>query len=133
LLCAAGCNRPQWGTPAGAYASFVALLNKGEIRAAFAGLSAETRKRLSERAKEVSQASGDSVRAEPMLYLFMPDVRSAGVTEVKVVEETADAAVLRVVAGGRPSQVQMVKEGENWRVDLSKELQADSTGPQAPE
>jgi hypothetical protein len=122
LLLPSACNRPRWDTPVNAYLSFTRLMQKEDLKAAYQALSTPTRSVLSERSKALAKTAGGSLRDEPAYHLFTPGLRPPEVTSVEVVKQEENIAVLSVQSGGQRQEVQMVKEADGWRVDLSNQL-----------
>lgn len=122
LLALGGCSRPRWDKPDDAYRSFASAVRKGEYKTAWDALSAETRKKMEERAKAVSQASGGSVKDEPMLMFFASGYKPLPQGELKVAKEEGQSAVVEItIADGGVTQSQkMIKEGDRWAVDLTE-------------
>jgi hypothetical protein len=122
LALAASCNRPHFDTPTAAYESFARAIQKGDSKVAWSALSSGTQQLLSDRAREISAASGGSVRDDPAALFFAGGVPAPRVSEVKVVREEGDSAVLAVTAGGTTREVRMVKERGSWRIDSEPAL-----------
>jgi hypothetical protein len=122
LLMLSGCSRPRWDKPDEAYRAFSSAVRRGEYKTAWDALSAKTRKKMEERAKAVSQASGGSVKDEPMLMFFASGYKPLPQGELKVAKEEGQSAVVEVtIADGGVTQSQkMIKEGARWAVDLSE-------------
>lgn len=118
----AGCNRPRFDTPADAYRSFHRHAQRGELTQAYEALSTPTREALAARAKTVAQASGGSVKEDPVALFFSNVSRPADVAEVTLVGEQGDVATLSVLSSGARRTVRMVREPSGWRVDLSEAL-----------
>src|SRR4051812_18100272 len=112
LFAASGCNRPRWDRPDEAYKSFSAALRKSELKVAWEGLSAQTRKEMETRAKTVSAASGGSVKDEPMLMFFASGYKPLPQGDLKVAKEEGQSAVVEVAIGdaGATQSQRMVKE-----------------------
>jgi len=123
LALAAGCNRPRFDTPTAAYESFARAIQKGDYEVAWSALSAGTQKTLSDRAREISAASGGSVKDDPAALFFAQGARAPLVSEIKLVREEGDGAVLAVTAAGDATrEVRMVKERGGWRIDSEPAL-----------
>ncbi len=123
LALALGCNRPRFDTPTAAYESFARAIQKGDYDVAWSALSSNTQKLLSERAKEISAASGGSVKDDPAALFFAEGARAPQVSEIKLVREEGDGAVLAVTAAGEATrEVRMVKERGGWRIDSEPAL-----------
>jgi hypothetical protein len=121
-LALAGCSRPRFDTPVDAYRSFHRHVQRGELPQAYAALSTPTREALAARAHTVAQASGGSVKDDPVALFFSNVSRPADVSEVTLASEQGDAATLNVVSSGASRTVRMVREASGWRVDLSGAL-----------
>jgi hypothetical protein len=113
------CNRPRFDSPKEAYLSFTRALQKGDVAVAYGVLSADTRKELERRAKDISDASGGAVPNNPTSLFVNISQRAPSVTEVKVLKEEGKTAVLSVSAGEKVQQVRMVKEEAGWKLDLA--------------
>ncbi|MGQ0505519.1 MAG: hypothetical protein ACT4TC_09380 [Myxococcaceae bacterium] len=124
VLLLSACNRPRYDTPVNAYLTFSRAVQKDDLRGAFKALSTSTRDVLSEKAKELAKVSGGSMREEPAVHLFSPGVRPPEVTKVDVVKEEGGTALLKVESAGKTQEVHMVREAEEWRVDLSQTLKS---------
>ena len=122
LALAAGCNRPRFDTPTAAYESFARAIQKGDYEVAWSALSAGTQKTLSDRAREISAASGGSVKDDPAALFFAQGARAPLVSEIKLVREEGESAVLTVTAAGATREVRMVKERGGWRIDSEPAL-----------
>jgi hypothetical protein len=108
--------------PEDAYTSFSRAVIRNEHAKAYAFLSKETQALLSERAKEISSASGGAIPNDPALLALASGMRSSALTEVKVIKQEGDIATIAVTAGGQTREQRMVKEGERWAVDLTEAL-----------
>ena len=118
----AGCNRPRFDTPTDAYRSFHRHAQKEELAQAYEALSTPTREALAARAKAVAEASGGSVKDDPVALFFSNVSRPADVAEVTLASEQGDAATLSVLSSGERRTVRMVRESTGWKVDLSQAL-----------
>lgn len=118
----AGCDRPAEGSPEAAWHRFALALRRGDARAAYAGLSRETRALAETRARQISEASKGLVKNEPALMLFQAGTRPAPPGRVTVVEVAPTSAVLEVTGEAGTQRVKLVKDGEQWLVDLSQTL-----------
>jgi hypothetical protein len=82
-------------------------------------LSPQTRARLEERARHATDLVGASVRYTALDLISIGS--SEGVappTDLTVVEEQGDHAVVEVVSPGTRARVELVKVEGRWRVDL---------------
>lgn len=118
LALMAGCNRPNWSTPVDAYRSFLRALTKGDVNVAYGALSTPSRDLLAARAKELSTASGGSLRDDPAALFFVNAADAAAVTEITLRKQEGDRAVLAVTAPGGVKEVNMVREAEGWRIAI---------------
>ncbi len=121
---ATGCNRPDFTRPVEAYLSLARALQKRDAKTAWNAISTDTRKRLEERAREISSQSGGAIREEPAALFFGASYDIRPVKEVKLLSEEASVATLSVVPEeGPPREVRMVKEKDGWKLDASQDLQ----------
>src|SRR5687768_6442285 len=100
VLGLAGCNRPRFGTPQDAYRSFHRLVQKGELKEAWGALSKPTQDVLTQKAQTVSEASGGSVKPEPLALFFANVPPPPDVTEVSLVREEGNEATVLVRSSG---------------------------------
>ncbi|MBL8950791.1 MAG: hypothetical protein JNK82_08450 [Myxococcaceae bacterium] len=122
LVLVSGCNRPRWDKPDEAYKAFSSAVRRSDVKVAWEALSADTRKAAEARSRALAQASGGSVKDEPMLMFFASGYKPLPQGDVKVAKEEGQSAVVEVAVGdGGVSQSQrMVKEGDRWAVDLTE-------------
>ena len=78
--------------------------------------STPTRTALQAKVDAVNQASGATHKADPAGMIFQTPPPPP--TEVKLVQQTGDAAVLQVKEPQGDGQVRLVKEAAGWRIDL---------------
>lgn len=130
LLALGGCSRFQPDSPVGAYTAFHQQVQKGlgqrdtsELKKAYATLSQPTQKALEERAKQVSESSGGTVKPEPLALFFANVLPPPDVQEVSLVSQEGNEATVLVRSTGKTSEVRMVREPSGWKVDLSASLQ----------
>jgi hypothetical protein len=117
----AACERPRWDRPDEAYKAFSQALRKGEVQAAYGALSADTKKVIEARSKAVSEASGGSVKDEPMLMVFASGYKPLPQGDLKVLKEEGQSAVVEIAFDGGATQTQlMTKEGDRWTVNLTE-------------
>ncbi|HEY0096842.1 MAG TPA: hypothetical protein VGB96_21120 [Archangium sp.] len=105
------------------YEDFHELVQKGEYRGAYAFLSQPTQQALQARAKTVADASGGTVKADPVAFFFANVPAPADVTKVSLLSEEGDVARVEVVSSAGKSEVRMVRELSGWKVDLTQSLQ----------
>src|SRR5687768_5808203 len=82
FLAASGCSRYRWDDPVDAYNSFVLAYQRSDYKTVFSALSEGTQKRLIERAKEVSAASGGALKDDPIALLFSSTQKPQPVTSL---------------------------------------------------
>lgn len=120
LLGCWACDRPPVRSPEElAYRSFAEAVRRGDATAAWRGLSRPTQDRMKARAKEISLASQGLIKDEPALMMFQAGVRPALTGDVKVLESDGGRAVLEVLTAGEPHHIVMVREEDQWVVELS--------------
>lgn len=123
LLALVGCGRARSDSPESAYKDFHKAVRQQNYKSAYALLSKPTQDALQARAQTVAQASGGSVKADPLAFFFANVPPPADVTEVTLSSEEGDTARLNVVSSNGKSQVRMVREATGWKVDLTESLQ----------
>lgn len=123
LLALGGCKQLQPNTPVRSYQAFHEAVQYGEHKKAYASLSQPTQEALQARAKTVADASGGTVKADPVAFFFANVPLPADVTEVTLLSEEGDVARVGVVSSTGKSQVRMVREPSGWKVDLTESLQ----------
>jgi hypothetical protein len=122
LLAFAACHRPGAGDPVEAYQSIVRNVQHGEAKAAFAELSAESRRILDNQALALSNASDGGVRADAAQLFFAQVARPPTVTEISLGDHDGAGAMLKVASAGGTLSVHMVKEEGVWKLDLTGNL-----------
>jgi hypothetical protein len=123
LLALGGCKQLRPNTPVTSYEDFHEAVQKGEYRAAYAILSQPTQQALQARAKTVADASGGTVKADPVAFFFANVPTPADVTKVSLTSEEGEVARVEVVSSAGKSEVRMVREPSGWKVDLTQSLQ----------
>ncbi len=118
------CAKSHADSPVEAYTSFSRAIQRGDYKAAYAALSQQTQNVLEAKTKEVSAASGSAIKDDPAAMAFSGTPRPDPLTEVKLVRQDGDRAVLGVASGTRFEQVAMVHEQSGWKVDLTDRLNA---------
>ncbi len=122
LLLTLGCQKPQFDTPEQAYSSFALLLQRGDLQGAYDALSKGSKDLIEARARALSEASGGAVHDEPATLAFATGVKPLPLTEVKLVRQEGDQAVVAVTSGGQTREQSLVREQHRWCVDLSQIL-----------
>lgn len=124
-----GCNKPPADHPVDAYLAFARVADKNP-KAGYDALSKKTRELLDAKAKMLSDASGGSIQNEPAAIFFSRPGNAAPLGDVKLLEQTAEAARISVTADGKTREVKMVREDSRWRVDLSDAVSATEAAAQ---
>jgi hypothetical protein len=132
LISLAACDQSRAESSVDAYISFSKAVQRGDSKAAYATLSQETQKKLAAKAKEVSAASGGAIKDDPPALVFSGAPRSDSLTEVKLLRQSGDRAVLAVSGGGRSYEVEMVREHNGWKVDLTDKMNDRDGAPKKP-
>ena len=110
--------RPQPdGTPEGAYRAFAAAANRGEDGAAFALLAPESQEALKRRLAGASSASGGSLGEDAASLVFRGG-RGTPITDIQLLKMEPDRATLAVTARGETREVNLLRQGSEWRVQL---------------
>ena len=121
-LLLAACNQPRYDTPVSAYQSFHRLVQRHEYEQAWEALSQPSRQALAERSRALAEASQGSVKDDPVAFFFTNATRLPDVTDVTLLSEEGDRAVVRVLGPAGASEVRMVREPSGWRLDLTGSL-----------
>jgi hypothetical protein len=117
LLAAAGCHRYPDDTPADAYRSLLAAVQREDDARALALLSERSRTVLTARVQQLARDSGGTLRPSPGDFLI-PDRRPPAPGAVVVRSEDGGTAVLAVTLQGSVQEVTVVREGGHWRVSI---------------
>jgi hypothetical protein len=115
----AGCDKPAPHTPEAGYRAFAEALRRGDSRTAWSSLSSASRAVVEARSKAISEASKGVIKDDPALMLLQSGTRPAPVGQVKLLGSDGGTAVLEVTSGAVVQQVQMVRDGDLWVVELS--------------
>ena len=122
LLLLGACHAQAPDTPVAGYLAFLSAVHQGDEAAAYAMLSEGTRKKLDERARELSTASGGALQNNAADWVFSPSQPTATPSEVREVHREGNTATLEVAEDGGVAAVRMVREGAGWKLDLSAEV-----------
>jgi len=120
VLGAAECGKGRTSNPVEGYTSFSRAVQKGDYKAAYASLSAETQRLLEERTHQISQAAGGAIKDDPAALTISAPAHPEPLIEVKLVSEEGGRAILSASSAGASEQIQMVREQAGWKVDLSE-------------
>jgi hypothetical protein len=118
VLAAAGCQRPRWDTPVDAFRTFQISLKKGDAKAAWDGLSRDSRGRIEARLKSVAAASGGVVPEEAAAMALATGLKGDPIADVTLKESSGDTAVVVVKLKDVEREQKMVREDGKWRLDL---------------
>jgi len=128
-LALAACRGPA-DTPEVALREFVQLIRARRAAPAWALVSAKSQAQLEALAKAQAEATGAQPTEEPAALLFELIELAAlrKIESVSVVSPIGHEVTLRVwVEGGQTANVEMVREGGRWKVDLIESLVKTST------
>ncbi len=117
LLLLGACRPQPDGTPEGAYRAFAAAANKGEDAAAFALLAPASQEALKRRLAGISSASAGSMGEDAASLVFRGG-RGTPLTGIQLLKMGPDRATLAVSARGETREVNLIREGSEWRVEL---------------
>jgi hypothetical protein len=117
IACLAACRPQPDGTPEGAYRAFAAAANKGEDKLAFEQLTAASQEALRRRLAGVSAASGGSM-GDDLAGLVFRGGRGAPITDIRLLKMEQDRATVLVTARGEAHEVNLARQGSEWRVEL---------------
>jgi hypothetical protein len=105
--------------PDGAVRDMLQAAKTGDRKLVLDLLSPQTRARLEERARQATDLVGASIRYTALDLISIGS--SEGVpppTDLTVVEEQGDHAVVEVVSPGGRARVELVRIDGHWRIDL---------------
>jgi hypothetical protein len=112
------CDGARWNGPEAAYAAYAAAVQRKDRAHAYAALSTATRDLYQSKADAISKASGGAIKPDPVILVFLTGVEPAPITQIKRVREESSQAVVAITAGGLTSEQRLVKEADQWKVDL---------------
>jgi hypothetical protein len=120
LLTVAACARPS--TPDITYKQFAKAVTDRDPETAWSLLSKDSQGWLEGRAKAVADTAPGVVPADAKHLMFGNAIAGAKpVKSVVVLRESPDTAVVKVeVDGATPQEVQLVREGGFWKVQIPK-------------
>lgn len=116
------CQARSPETPVGAYLTFHKALQQGNLPGAWKLLSSPTQKVLEERTRAIAATAGGGLELRPEAVAFANVPRPPDVTEVQIVREDGERAVVEVVAGTERKSVSLRNEGGTWKIDLEAQL-----------
>jgi hypothetical protein len=113
-----GCSVTEPG-PDAAVRGLIAAANEGDQAQVFALLSPETQAALVDKAQRATELVGANVRyaATDLIAIGTAEEMSAP-TEIRVVEQHGDRAVVEIVSSDGPARLELVKVDGSWRIDL---------------
>jgi hypothetical protein len=115
----AGCQPQAAGTPEGAYRAFAAAASKGEDKLAFGQLSLASQQALRSRLAGVSAASGGSLGEDTASLVFRGG-RGSPISAIQLLKMEGDRATVAVTARGETHEVNLAREGSEWRVEVPR-------------
>jgi hypothetical protein len=115
----AACRPSRDDTPEGAYRAFVAAANKGDAARAFARLTPASQALVTRRLAGLAVASGGSIREDPAIQVFSGG-SGPPVTAVSLLKKDQDRATVQVTTGDQKREVTLLRQGSEWRVELSR-------------
>jgi hypothetical protein len=113
------------GGPSAAYRGFVAATGQGDFRTAWNALSKETQAELTRESAAVAQLRGLPPPEDGLRVAFgerVPpprELKSIAVTS----EQNGRATLLVTDDAGGEDVIQLTREGERWKIDLTAALQ----------
>jgi hypothetical protein len=119
ISCLVACQPPADGTPEGTYRAFAAAATKGEDKLAFSQLSLASQQALRSRLAGVSAASGGSLGEDPASLVFRGG-RGSPISAVQLLKMQGDRATVAVTARGETHEVNLTREGSEWRVEVPR-------------
>lgn len=124
LLCLlfVACTRAETDDPVEAYQLLLRNIQRNEVKAAFAGLSAQTRQLLNERSQALARASDGGVRDDAPALFFAQLERPSSLSDIALAERDAGTALLKVASTAGGASIRMVKEEGGWKLDLTATL-----------
>ncbi len=123
IAMALSCTQPTSPTPEAAYATFALALRKGDTKTAWNALSSATKRAAQTRAQEISQSSHGMIKDEPALMLFQTGVKPLQDMEIVGADSrSADETWIRVRGANGVQTVRMIREANQWTIDLSELL-----------
>jgi hypothetical protein len=106
--------------PDEAVRNMIRAAKAGERELVFDLLSPSTQVRLEERAKEATEKAGASLRFTAMDLISIGSSENiAPPTDITVLDERNDRAVVEVVSAQGRSRVDLIKVDGRWRIDLN--------------
>ena len=126
VLAIVGCHHAQADDPAETYRDFAAAEAQGQYSAAWSLLSSATQKELTDQAKAIAKARGQTAPEDGRELAFAGSLQyTREITAVDVQSRSGDQATVVVTAdGGATQPIRLVREQGVWRVDLTTELGA---------
>ncbi len=114
-----GCRVDDPG-PDAAVHELLQAARTGDRHAVFELLSPDTQRRLDERAQNATSMVGANVRytAIDLISIGSFDDQPAP-TELRVVEQYGDKAVVEVESSAGPARITLIKIDGRWRIDLT--------------
>jgi len=117
IACLAACRPAVEDTPEAAYRAFAAAANHGEDKAAFARLTTRSQEALKARLSGLAAASGGAMKEDTSALMFHGG-HGAPLTDVHLLKKDQDRATVSVTAREQTREVNLQREGTEWRVEL---------------
>ena len=113
IACLAACQAPGDDSPEGAYRRFAEAANKGEDKVCFGQLTAASQEAL--RARLAGLAAPTT---EDLPGLVFHGGRGSPIASIHLLKIERDRATVAVTARGETREVNLAREGSEWRVEL---------------
>lgn len=104
--------------PEVAVTDMVRAARTGDRQAVFDLLGPATQKQLEQEAKRATDLVGASVRYTAKDLVSIGSSDGVGLTDVTVIDETGDRAVVEVVSPAGRSRLDLVRVDNRWRIEL---------------
>jgi hypothetical protein len=126
LLGLASCQKPVAQGPVDAFVALSKEARAGDGRAVFERLSKPTQSALAARVAALRQVADGGVPADPVAHLLGDPTLEGPPSQVTLLKEEGEVAMVKVEAGGASTTVRLVKEPSGWKLDLTDRLATDS-------
>lgn len=115
-----GCSsRPASEDPVKVFEAFAKAVQARDAEAAWGFLSSPSQRLLAERTKLVAEASGGSIPDNPRALLLQSGLKAREIEGVVLAGMSGERSTVEVASGGVTQRVDLVREGGQWRVDVS--------------
>ena len=129
-LSGATCDSVDTEAPAQVYRSFATSMNRGDMKVAWELLSHDTQAELTREAQAIARVRGLPAPADGrQLAFFDSFMLHREIRSTTIDARTADRATVVVTDdGGGQQTINTVREGKQWRVDLTAEIRQANQG-----